>query len=325
MKDKIILLSLLFQFLQCQDYNQSASDFLSQAERKPDAAYNDIMNMTDTVKGMENSLKDPSMGGMMGGMGGMGGMQNMQAMANAMGGMQGMQGMQGMPQGGMSNSFDKQMDAAQDPVALMDALKNEERHKRSMRNHHHPHTKLARSVRVMHNLMGRRKLALARKMHGEPAKYKQHRKNPSKNEMIDNLIGSRHPRKMRDLGMGEGMSGGMSNMASLMGGGGGDGMQDIANVMNGGHMNYSEDQPMSDLDNISSSVDSASDNMGKTGLQDLSKKMMDQFMPQIQNGVQHEMAHKFNMNQYRSHHRHPVFHHHHHNTSNYLFIYLKFI
>lgn len=273
-----------------QQYNQDPTQFLSQQERMPDKEYSDIMNMVGNVGQMEKNL-DPGMGSMGRGMG------------------------RGI--GGMKNSFSPQMslDQAEDPVSFMDALHSIEKKNNHHKHHaiHYPTTRLAKAVHLIHSKMESRKRALHRKKYG--TNYRT-RRRPKKDRitmgMMNDLLGKSTPR--RKLGMG--------NMSrnNRMGGIDPNSFQDISTVMNGGHLLQSNQMPLENTSDLMGSLDANASNLGQKGIKNLSQKMVEQFMPQIEKNVSKEMKHKFGPNYLMPHfthqhmHHHRRHHHHHHHA-----------
>ena len=200
----------------------------------------------------------------------------------------------------MKMSTSPRLEDANDPVDFMDTL-----HKLQKNHHHHnvhfPTTRLAHAVHLIHQKMNQRKAAERRRKFGTQQGRKL-RRDSFTNEMVDELIGSSHPQQgslMNKQGMG-GM-GGMDPNA----------LQDINTIMSGGHLLHSDPMPLNNTSNWDGSLNDNVTLLGQKGIKELSKKMVDQFMPKIQNDVSREMRHKFGRNYLIPTHHHHHHHHHH--------------
>jgi hypothetical protein len=264
-----------------QNFNQNPGQFLQEAEQMPDSSYNDVMNMIGSVGNMSNNMNMPGMG----------------------------MGM-GMQQHSPHESLSQKLEDAKDPVDVMDAFKSLQKH-----HHHHAHyptTRLAHAVHLIHQKMNQRKAAMRRRKYGYHPKRRAPKDRVTE-EMMDQLLGK--PASNRKLGLegGMGMQGGMG-MPGGMGLNPG-ALQNISNVMSGNNLLHSEQMPLNDISNLDGAINENSTMLGTKGLGDLSKKMMNQFMPKIQRDVDREMRHRFGNNYMlphrRMHHRHHHHHHHH--------------
>jgi hypothetical protein len=153
--------------------------------------------------------------------------------------------------------------------------------------------------------MENRRRAIRRRKYGERRSHRKLRRDPVTQEMMNELIGRRS--KGRKLSFGQGQGQGLMGMGMDP-----QGLADISNVMNGGHMMNSNSSPLNNMSDIDGSLGENVESLGQKGIKELSKKMVDEFMPQVQSDVDREMTKKFGPNYLMGHAHHHRHHHHHH-------------